>query len=342
MVTFVVSTQKAALALYPFSRYSPAYSAAPNGQPPPIGSGSASSPVTAGDATGSQLPAASGSAQVNPTEGTNFAHQSRDTQPKVNLIMAVPNRGNLVVLTFQPSSLSAQQLQQVEGIIGNVSEGASYQDITVDEGQLKQMQDILAPYPQDSTSAVPMRDGRERSFVNSDNPAATYPKYESSPQFDQEKPSFEYGVSTVRQMAPRHVIRIFCRYLVILGVVVACIFMAFAAAGVAMGHRNAGAKVISTAAGLMILVMSYSIYKIVMLHVWNARGPQVMDLDDPGAPLESRGYSGDTNLQKAGGSGTGDSLPVTTPKAPVAIPASPSRAGTVVSPLGAQVVNGSQ
>ncbi len=318
MTALCLSFHNAALAKYPFTQYSPPYTAAPIGQPPAIGSGSGPAPVTAGDSN--WQPAPSGTAQSDPVNGTNFPTQSRDTQPKVNLLMAVPGRGTLNVLTFSPSSLTSQQLGQVEGVIGGVSGGGAYQDVTVDEGQLKQMQDILYPYPQTGTSAVPMRDGRERSWISTDSPGQGYPKYESSPQFEQEKPTFQDNVTSVRMMAPRHAIRVLCRYLVILGAVVACIFMIFAATSVLMGHRNAGQKVISTASGLVVLLMAYSIWKVVMVNTWNARpiNPNgvVLDLDNPGPPLESRGYSGDTITQKAGGSGTGESPMANTPQAP--------------------------
>jgi hypothetical protein len=56
--------------------------------------------------------------------------------------------------------------------------------------------------------------------------------------------------------------------LVILGVVFATIFMIFAALGVILGHPHAGQRVIGTAAGLMLLLMGYSIYKIVMINAF--------------------------------------------------------------------------
>lgn len=68
--------------------------------------------------------------------------------------------------------------------------------------------------------------------------------------------------------APIPTVKVFCRILVIAGAVFATVFMIFAAFSVVLGHRDAGQRVIATAAGLILLFMGYSIYKIIMINAY--------------------------------------------------------------------------
>jgi len=61
-------------------------------------------------------------------------------------------------------------------------------------------------------------------------------------------------------------IRQFARFLVKLGVVFATVMMIFAAFAVILGRREGGARVVSTAGGLILLLMAYTIWKQVMLN----------------------------------------------------------------------------
>jgi hypothetical protein len=56
--------------------------------------------------------------------------------------------------------------------------------------------------------------------------------------------------------------------LVIAGAVFATVFMILAALSVTLSHRDAGGRVIGTAAGLILLFMGYSIFKIVMINAF--------------------------------------------------------------------------
>jgi hypothetical protein len=77
---------------------------------------------------------------------------------------------------------------------------------------------------------------------------------------------------------PLRSVKPFCKILVILGVVFATFYMICAAYGVIMGHKDSGNRVIGTAAGLILLLMGYTIYKIVMLNALRiAAAPERLD-----------------------------------------------------------------
>jgi hypothetical protein len=65
------------------------------------------------------------------------------------------------------------------------------------------------------------------------------------------------------------VVRRFCHWAVMLGVVFATIMLAVAAYGVVMSHRGSADKVISTVAGLMVLLMAYTIYCLLIANAGN-------------------------------------------------------------------------
>jgi hypothetical protein len=68
---------------------------------------------------------------------------------------------------------------------------------------------------------------------------------------------------------PLPTVRTFSRYLVILGVVVACIWMAMAAISVVMGNQNGPARVIGAVGGLLLLLAGYTIWKIVQMNTFH-------------------------------------------------------------------------
>ena len=59
-------------------------------------------------------------------------------------------------------------------------------------------------------------------------------------------------------------VRKFGRWAVLLGVVYATVMLAIAAYGIVMSHRSSADKVISTMAGLIVLLMAYTIYCLVI------------------------------------------------------------------------------
>ena len=69
---------------------------------------------------------------------------------------------------------------------------------------------------------------------------------------------------------PLPTVRTFSRYLVILGVVVATIFVAMASVGVIMGNRGGPDRVIGAIGGLLLLLASYTIWKVVQMNTFKA------------------------------------------------------------------------
>ncbi len=297
------------------------------GAPPPPGSGSTAAPVIPGDPERQDIP--SGQPVSSPEYGTNFGHNPEKRRSRINLTMGEPSKrnntslslgGQHVVLTFQPDQLTSQQKGQVQGILGAGAFNSSqpYQNITVSQDQLTEMQNALAPSPDMNagTSAVPMRDGRERSQIFTDTPAGNNLS--------------QNGTNGVHPLFP--VIQQFCRYLVVLGVVCACIFMAFSSIGLIFGDRNAGARIIASAGGIMLLLMGYAIWKVVRANEINARGPQVVDLSSKPPMQQSRSSPGDViemNEKYSFVSTTNANLPI--------IPNNPGgiqRSGLPLLPLG--------
>jgi hypothetical protein len=109
------------------------------------------------------------------------------------------------------------------------------------------------------------------------------PNYYPKPQ-EQNIYDFQGPLPTVRKLS---------RLFVLIGVVSATIFLAFAAYSVVLGHREGGSKVIGAAGGLLLLLCAYTIWKIVIVNSFAYRGmpnptldtqlfnrPQVAPVDD--------------------------------------------------------------
>jgi hypothetical protein len=155
-----------------------------------------------------------------------------------------------MALTIRPDQLSATQLAQISGVLGiNMEQGLQTVDVTATNDQIAQIQNILAPYPQTQNNGTMQQ-------IVADAPNAAYPK-------PGEENSYNF-------QGPLPTVRTFSRYLVILGVVFATIMMALAAWSVILGGRDGGARVIGTAAGLMLLLCGYTIWKIVQMETFNA------------------------------------------------------------------------
>jgi hypothetical protein len=69
---------------------------------------------------------------------------------------------------------------------------------------------------------------------------------------------------------PLPTVRIFSRYLVILGVVCATIFISLAAWSMVFGSPYGASRVIGAAGGLILLLMGYTIWKVVQMNTFNA------------------------------------------------------------------------
>ncbi len=219
-------------------------------QPPPVGDGSTPAPVTPGDTSGGAA-APSNSADAGP--GTNNAIGTGRDRTVVRIFKQSAGRGARMVQTLRPDTLSDEARARIDGILGiNMLSGEQAIDITATDAQIEQIQEALAAYPQTSNNAG-------RKTITGDNPAAGYPRpgRNSIYRFDNQLPT----VAT------------FSRYLVILGVVSATVFMALAAYSVVMGNPYGGARVIGAASGLLFLMAAYTIWKIVTMNTFGANSP---------------------------------------------------------------------
>lgn len=121
-----------------------------------------------------------------------------------------------------------------------------------------------APYPQTTMITI---GGKQYQYINSDSPAPGYPKEQNS--------WFYGGLPTVQTLS---------RFLIIAAVVIATILMAWAAYAVVMGQDGAGARVIGTAGGLILLLMSFTIWKIIQANAAGYNDQGKWDTINDGLP----------------------------------------------------------
>ncbi|MBU6451396.1 MAG: hypothetical protein KGS72_06440 [Cyanobacteria bacterium REEB67] len=268
--------------------------------PPPIGSGSTPPQVTPGD-PGAVPNVPSGTA--DPTNGSNFQVTEGQDRTIARMYMTETNgRGLRYVGTIRGDQLPDAALATIQGILGVNLIGGNQDsiDVTVTSGQLEQIQDALAPYPQTS-----MVNGRKK--IMGDNPNAAYPKPGRDSLY-----AFDGTLPTVQ---------IFARYLVILGVVAATVFMSLAAWSMVQGNQYAGARVMGSAAGLLMLLAAYTIWKIVQMNTFGANSNN---------PAISQNRT--NTAQVPGAFSARPNVPVTPSYAQVP---GPARDGVPVQPLGA-------
>ena len=250
--------------------------------PPPVGDGSTPAPVNPGDTSG---PYSVPSGAADSTPGTNNSTAVGRDRTVIRIYeQSTTGRGNRMVQTLRPDSLSAEASSRIGGILGiNMNSGEQSIDVTASKDQIAQIQEALAAYPQ--TSQV---DGRNK--ITGDNPGAGYPKAGNGSlyRFDNQLPT----VAT------------FSRYLVILGVVVSTVFMAIAAYSVVMGSRDGGNRVIGAASGLLFLMAAYTIWKIVTMNTFggNARDT-ARPANRPGGGLVQDAFVARPNLPVTPGGG---------------------------------------
>ncbi|SRR5579875_638387 len=269
--------------LIPGASYAPPGSPAPQGQPEIPGDGQTPNPVTPGDA-GYPTPPPSDTADM--THGNIFP--AGTGYDRTTIIIQRQNnngRGTRVVQTLRPDSLTPQQQQQVMAILGvNPNSGEADVTVTATDSQLAQIQNILNPYPN-----AQIINGRTTITTDSPGPNANINKPQNQ--------------SIYQYQGPLPTVKTFARYLVLMGVVAATVWMALAAYSVVLGNPYGGARVISAAAGLMTLLAAYTIWKIVQMNTFHANsatpgqviskagGGQVSDayLNPPNLPITPNG-----------------------------------------------------
>ncbi len=96
---------------------------------------------------------------------------------------------------------------------------------------------------------------------------------------------------------PLPTVRTFCRYLVILGVVAATIWVGMASISVVMGNRNGVPRVYGAIAGLLLLLAGYTIWKIVQMNTFHANTTGVWA--NTRGMAQPRNQNGPVNLPQA-------------------------------------------
>ena len=287
-----------------------------NMPPPPPGDGNNPMVVTPGD-TGQppQVP----TDQADQTNGTIF-------NPSINAMARTTvyvyrqgtgtgtgnnnaNRGIRMVMTLRPDTLSAQQITDINGILGiDMLGGQTVIQANATNAQLALINAALAPSADDAgrigqqVASPYFQNGWTQ--ITQDPTAAQFAAW----QRPNEQSLFIYaGMPFVTTM---------CRYLVLMGVVFATVKIALASYAVAMGHPYAGSRVIAAASGLLILLSAYTIWKIVTLNTMH---------------LNSTNYTNNPRPQL--GQGTTALTKSNLPVVPAAPTGRPNRSGVPVTPL---------
>ncbi len=163
-------------------------------------------------------------------------------------------RGKRLVLTINPNTIhNAMTLDLISSILHldlNQTHSQSAIWLDVNNKQLEQIQRVIAPSANDLSSIVHL-DSDQRKHIFQDSTANIELK---SGQWFSRLP----------------VVRQFSRYSILFGVVMATVLFSLAAYGLTMGERGSGQRIIGTAAGLLILLMAFTIYKLLVNNMINS------------------------------------------------------------------------
>jgi hypothetical protein len=152
--------------------------------------------------------------------------------------------------------LTADQISDINGILGvDMRSGQQIIEADASVHQLELIQSVLVPSPNDSTLGLAViHDGRKQ--IKRDPNAVEWASLRRSG----DDALYIYG-------GPVPTAKTFARFFVILGVVCATIYIAFAAFSIINGQIHGGNKVIGAAAGVMTLLMGYTIYKVLLINI---------------------------------------------------------------------------
>src|SRR5262249_43510999 len=204
----------------------------PPGAPPPPGSGPNPAPLIRGDAA--PLPPPTG--RADPGSGSWFP-----TAPATSRV------------SDSPARYRTRDGRGIRMVLPDREPGREPETWT-DDFELERLQNQQYPWPESDmsgpvvnrrveTPAGPRTEMTPTKFISLDLPGRiNYQPNQSWRTHEQ-------------QRSPLPTVRLFCRILVILGVVFATVYMAFAAWGVILGHKDAGQRVVGSAGGLMLLLM---------------------------------------------------------------------------------------
>lgn len=275
--------------------------------PPAPGDGPSPAPIEAGD-TGAPLPVPSNTA--DPGTGTNFPTTVGRDRTIVRIFYkdaSSPYGGKhdgKFVRTIRPDQLYNDQIQEINGILGiNMLSGEQSIDAYADMKQLEAIENVLMRHQPTTWPSIyeytTRSDGRVvKKIMRDPNQTRIPSRYE-----------FAGTIPTVRT---------FARWMVLVGGVVATIFVAIQSVRVVFGHPHGAGGLASAFLGFCLLLMAYTIYKVVQLNT--------MNLNDP--------VSGVTINKRPNEAQTNEIFPTDTPGVPTAMPQSPDRSGIPVVPLG--------
>lgn len=275
--------------------------------PPPLGDGPIPGPEIPGDTVNSILPPPPGPGNMPPA--SMFASGFGENRTIVRVYRQRSggpmnsSRGMREDRTIRPDQLSSFQIEKINEILGiNMLSGQANMDVQATNEQIEKIDDVLAAYPGFTPGPRKKIEKDQRGNID---PARL--------QRDASIFTFDGILPSVRYLA---------RYLVILGVVSATVFMAIAATSVVFGHQYGGSRVIGVAGGLILLLMSYTIWKVVQMNTFKAVWKAGMK---DSARSQNRPFN----------NGLTDQLSDTsTPGIPKEPPAGPQRSGVPLLPFG--------
>ena len=255
--------------------YTPANAAPPN--PPPHAPGD-------GPNNPAEIPGDQGASPTVPTNGYdqttgNIFPSTTSHDPTIvylyheQLADDGTDRGLKMAMTLSPDSLQPDIVTAIDGVIGiNMLDGQPVHSVQVTDQQLAQIQQILYPYPIQNTATTfnDSTTANGKTVITQDNPG-------NVPAAALPQPAYNW-----QPVLPT--VHAFCRYLVILGVVVSTIWMAMAAFGMTLGLPYAGSRAVGTATGLIMLLCAFTIWRIVQMNTINANTdpPAVVNNDATG------------------------------------------------------------
>lgn len=223
--------------------------------------------------------------QADPTTGNMFPSGAANLHTIVYVYrqektgsLTIPTDWKMV-MTIAPATLPIGIVTQINGVLQHLNPGFNMLDGSLTKNaqatnmDIAAIENILAPYPSSSTMSI---DGTSYKFIDS-TVQGTLPTPNAG--------SFTGPLPTVR---------VFCKWLVNLGLVAATVWMIFAAWGVISGDKYAGSRVTGTAGGLILLLMAFTIWKVVQLNMTssNTNDDRATLMTNPNAPLHGTVTSG--------------------------------------------------
>lgn len=210
-----------------------------------------------------------------------------------------------------PSNLGRYATSNGRGVRGVLpdSEPRLAPNADLDDSSLERIQERQYPYPEyDMSGPVVTRRVETTTGPRSEDVATKFISLDLAGRINYQ-PNQSWTTHE-QQRSPLPTVALFSRILVILGVVFATVYMAFAAMGVVLGHKDAGQRVVGTAGGLMLLLMAYSIYKLVMIHAFLFPNSSTMSIHANPEPSRQALHPANTPITPANRPTRRSNLPV--------------------------------